>query len=53
MTEGEYHPSYLLLQTIDSEGGIEEEATEKEELLSQYGITILGWKCQEPIRKNL
>lgn len=52
MTEEEYRNSYLLLQTIDSDGGIDEEAVGKEELLSQYGIKILSWKCRQPIRND-
>lgn len=52
MTEEEYRNSYLLLQTVDSEGGIDEEAVGKEELLSKYGIKILSWKCREPIKNN-
>lgn len=52
MTKEEYRNSYLLLQTVDSEGGIDEEVVRKEELLSQYGIKILSWKCREPIKNN-
>lgn len=52
MTEEEYRNSYLLLQTIDSDGGIDEETVGKEELLSQYGIKILSWKCRQPIRND-
>lgn len=52
MTEEEYQNSYLLLQTIDPDGGIDEEAVDKEELLSKYGIKILSWKCRQPIRND-
>lgn len=52
MTEEEYRYSYLDLETEDSEGGIEEEALGKEELLSEYGIKILSWKCREPIKNS-
>lgn len=52
MTEDEYRYSYVILQTIDSGGGIDEEAVEKEELLSKYGIKILSWKCRQPIQNN-
>lgn len=51
MAEEEYRNSYLLLQTIDSEGGIEEEAVGKESL-PLYGIKILSWECREPIKNN-
>lgn len=50
MADGEYRNSYLLLQTADSEGGIDEEALGKEELLSKYGIKIVSWKCRQPIK---
>lgn len=52
MSEEEYRHSYLILQTEDSGGGIDEEAMGKEELLSEYGIKILSWKCREPIKNN-
>lgn len=52
MTEEEYRNSYLLLQTVDSEGEIDEEVVGKEELLPKYGIKILSWKCREPIKNN-
>lgn len=52
MTDGEYRNSYLLLQTVDSEGGVDEEALGKEELLSKYGIKIVSWKCRQPIKNN-
>lgn len=52
MTEEEYRNSYLLLQTVDLEGGIDEEVVGQEELLSKYGIKIVSWKCREPIKNN-
>lgn len=52
MTVEEYRNSYLLLQTVGSEGEIEEEGVRKEELLPKYGIKIVSWKCREPIKNN-
>ena len=52
MTEEEFYYSYLLLQTMDSDDGIEEETIDKKELLSKYQIEILSWECRKPIKNK-
>lgn len=52
MTAGEYYYSYVNLETIDSDGMISEEGIGRTKLLSKYGIKILSWKCQPPIKNS-
>lgn len=52
MTEEEYRNSYIILETIDSDGGIEEDAIVTKRALSKYGINILSWKCRSPIKNS-
>ena len=52
MKEDEYYYSYLLLQTEDLDGGVDEEAIDNKELLSKYQIEIISWKCRKPIKNE-
>lgn len=52
MTEEEYRYSYLILETTDSDGGIDEDAIVTKRALSKYGINILSWKCRSPIKNR-
>ena len=52
MTEEEYCHSYIILETTDSDGVMEEDRIMTKKRLLKYGIRMISWECAPPIENS-